>query len=119
LVVEPLALFDFAEASLVTGQRQETSVPAQALYLMNSPLVLKQSEAMAARLLAAQSLTPAQRVEMAFQWAFGRAPTAAEAKAAGEFGPRFVQASGRSEPKDFWIAFCQSLFAAAEFRTLN
>ena len=119
LVVEPLALFDFAEASLVTGQRQETSVPAQALYLMNSPLVLRQAEAMAMRLLAAQSLTPAQRVELAFQWAFGRAPTAAEAKSAAEFGPRFMQASGRGEPKDFWIAFCQSLFAAAEFRTLN
>ena len=34
-----LDLFDFAEPSLVTGDRQTTNVPVQALYLMNSPFV--------------------------------------------------------------------------------
>ena len=36
---EALALFDFADPSLVVGERATTTVPAQALYLMNSPFV--------------------------------------------------------------------------------
>jgi hypothetical protein len=47
-----LDLFDFAEPSLVTGDRQTTNVPVQALYLMNSPFVQQRSIALAKRLLA-------------------------------------------------------------------
>ncbi len=36
-VPEALALFDFAEPSLVTGERASTTIPAQALFLLNSP----------------------------------------------------------------------------------
>src|SRR5207249_6618594 len=45
-----LDLFDFAEPSLVTGDRETTNVPVQALYLMNSPFVLARSGALADRL---------------------------------------------------------------------
>ena len=41
---ESLALFDFADPSLVTGERSTTSGPSQALYLMNSPFVIRQAE---------------------------------------------------------------------------
>ena len=44
-VLESLALFDFADPSLVTGERATTTGPAQALYLMNSPFVIRQAEA--------------------------------------------------------------------------
>src|SRR6185312_15622447 len=37
---EALALFDFAEPSLVIGERATTTVPAQALFLLNNPFVL-------------------------------------------------------------------------------
>ena len=47
---ESLALFDFADPSLVTGERATTSGPSQALYLMNSPFVIRQAEAAADRL---------------------------------------------------------------------
>ena len=45
-----LDLFDFAEPSLVTGDRETTNVPVQALYLMNSPFVQARAEALADRL---------------------------------------------------------------------
>ena len=48
-VLESLALFDFADPSLVTGERATTSGPAQALYFMNSPFVIRQAEALADR----------------------------------------------------------------------
>ncbi len=38
-VLESLALFDFADPSLVTGERATTTGPAQALYFMNGPFV--------------------------------------------------------------------------------
>ena len=44
-VPESLAIFDFPDPSLVTGQRARTSGPSQALYLMNNPFVIRQAEA--------------------------------------------------------------------------
>ena len=49
-VLESLALFDFADPSLVTGERATTTGPAQALYFMNGPFVIRQAEALADRL---------------------------------------------------------------------
>jgi hypothetical protein len=46
-----MALFDFADASVVTGERATTTVPTQALYLMNNPVVVKLSEEAAGRLM--------------------------------------------------------------------
>lgn len=115
LVVEPLALFDFAEASMVTGRRADTSVPAQALYLMNSPLVMKQAEAMAAGLRADASLSTEQRLAQAFQLAYARNATANEITNARQFIANFKSAS----TQDAWTAFCQSLIASAEFRHLD
>ena len=46
-VPESLALFDFADPSLVTGERATTTGPAQALYFMNGPFVIRQAEAVA------------------------------------------------------------------------
>ncbi len=46
-----LAIFDMANPDLVTGQRAATNVPSQALYLMNSPLVIEMSELTSKNLL--------------------------------------------------------------------
>ena len=44
-----LKLFDFAEPSLVTGRRDTTNVPSQALYLMNSDFIRARAEGLATR----------------------------------------------------------------------
>ena len=62
---ESLTLFDFADPSLVTGERSTTSGPSQALYLMNSPFVIRQAEAAADRLRAAGGNDDA-RIEAAY-----------------------------------------------------
>ena len=51
LLPDSLQLFDFADPSLMKGKRDVTTVPLQALYLMNSEFVIDQSEAMARHLL--------------------------------------------------------------------
>ncbi|MCB1226085.1 MAG: DUF1553 domain-containing protein, partial [Verrucomicrobiales bacterium] len=105
-----LALFDFAEPSLVVGQRDETNVPPQALYLMNSPFVTARAQALAERLLQQAPQREAQ-ITQAFQLCFQRDPDAAERELARDF---LATASG--SPTAALAQFCQSLFAAPEFR---
>jgi hypothetical protein len=126
LLPDALDLFDFAEPSLVTGARETTTVPAQALYLMNSPFAIQQSERFAARLFAeVPGQRPAERIRRAYELALGRPPTEADVKYAEDFFRQFlVDLRGKSrDPRQLaqagWTAFCQALFASAEFRYLN
>ena len=122
-VPEVLDIFDFAEPSLVVAERDVTNVPSQALYLMNSSFVRTQADAMAKRVLAAPIAEP-QRIAYAYQLALGRSPTEAERlrvdrylKGAPDGLTRVSNASESSAPS--WTAFCQALFACAEFRFLR
>ena len=45
-----LAIFDLPNPDLVTGTRSETTVPAQALFMMNSKFMQDMSQAMSAKL---------------------------------------------------------------------
>src|SRR5262249_6934385 len=49
--LDSMALFDVADSSLVSGERSTTTVPSQALYLLNNPFVIRRAEAAANRLL--------------------------------------------------------------------
>ncbi|HSH95227.1 MAG TPA: DUF1549 and DUF1553 domain-containing protein, partial [Roseimicrobium sp.] len=120
-VPEALAVFDFAEPSLVVGEREETSVPSQALYLLNNANVQRLSEAMADRLLQDAQAGP-DRAKLAFQLTFGRPPTATELKSSSEFFSRFATVGTNIERsadnRTALVAFCQALLGSAEFRYL-
>jgi hypothetical protein len=107
-----LDLFDFAEPSLVTGDRETTNVPLQALYLLNGPFVQARATALAQR-LTKETTDNEQRIHRAFIICLGRPPDADEAKIAAEF------LNTKDEPEKILAAFCQSLFATAEFRNLD
>ena len=106
-----LDLFDFAEPSLVTGDRETTNVPVQALYLMNSPFVQQRAAGLAAR-LQREVADSKNRPRRAFELCFGREPDAAEMKLATDFF------SGATDPQ-LLTAYCQALLAAAEFRNVD
>jgi hypothetical protein len=110
-VLESLALFDFADPSLVTSARATTTSPAQALYFMNSPFVIRQAEALAERVCAAEK-DETRRIERAYRLALSRPPTAGERDRALAFLRNFTAV-------DPWPALCQALFASAEFRYLS
>ena len=103
-VLESLALFDFADPSIVTGERATTTGPAQALYFMNGPLVIRQAAALADRVRGSGG--DADRVDRAYRLALARRPTAQERdralKFVGDFAAarkqvtRQPRASGRS-----------------------
>ena len=70
-------VFDRPVPATTAGQRRETSVPAQALTMMNDPFVHEQAEAFADR---AQSLwsDPNDRLREMVQLCFGRPPSPEE-----------------------------------------
>ncbi len=115
-VLESMALFDFADPSLVTGARAATTGPAQALYFLNSPFVIRQAEALAGRLRSING-DDAARVDRAYRIALARPPTSGERDRALVFLRDFAANPGGADAA--WSAFCQALLAGAEFRYLD
>lgn len=76
--------FDFASPDATVGQRFNTSVPQQALFMMNSPFVLQQARKVVTRPEIAQAPMP-QRVELLYKTILGRAPAPDEAQLATRF----------------------------------
>ncbi|MCI0462315.1 MAG: DUF1549 and DUF1553 domain-containing protein, partial [Gemmataceae bacterium] len=115
---EVLDLFDAANPSLVVGKREVTTVPAQALFLMNSTFATDNARAAADRLLAAPDLDDSGRVDLGYRLALGRPATAAERERALTFVRESAATlgTGRAGQVGAWSAFCQTLFASAEFR---
>jgi hypothetical protein len=124
LVPPSLDLFDYAEPSLVTGKRDVTTVPSQALYLMNNPYVTRAADNMARRLFEEASAGP-ERVALAFKLALGRAPTPTETEKVKHFFDQTqnlpVSRNSRDQSRrgSTWSSFCQALLCSAEFRYLN
>ncbi len=124
---EALTLFDFADPSIVVGAREETTVPAQSLYLMNSPFVVNQSEAAAKRIVLQDgvNMSDEERVDYAFLLAFAHLPTDEQRERALGFIQQLTESLGESDAKQqrgdlaAWSTFCQSLIASAEFRYLD
>jgi hypothetical protein len=108
---EVLTLFDFPDPSLIIGERATTTVPAQSLYLMNNPFVIRQAEALADKLLVSND-EDADKLARAYQLCYSRPPSDKELKAA----QKFLEEYGKKQPRrTSWTAFCQALFASAEF----
>ena len=122
LVPEFLSLFDVADPELVVGQRDVTTIAPQALYMMNSPLVLEQSKVIAERLIADSKLPDdAARVDYVFRRALGRLPEGQQQADVLAFLKNY-EASLPSDMKpevrrlEAWTSVCQTLLSSAEFR---
>ena len=129
-VPRSLEVFDFPDASMVTGTRESSNTPNQALYLMNNPFVIQQSEEFAKR-VAKQELRMVDQIEAAFVLAYGRPPTIGEEAATVAFFKNFRlaaangsaaanrSANANRSAAGAMAAFCQSLLASAEFRYVD
>ena len=111
---EVFKVFDFADPSMVTGVRTQSTTPQQALFFMNDPFVADCSRRAAEELLAVPDLNDRARIEIAYRKAIGRLPSAAELDA----GLRFVSQLP-ARPLEAWSQFWQVLFASLDFRYLD
>ena len=109
--------FDFASPDTHSPQRFTTTVPQQALFMMNSPFVVNQAKALAARPEVAQQPEPSKRVETMYRLLFGRGPTPDELWAAAEFirGEEAHQSPGTPSPLSPWERYAQVLLQSNEF----
>ncbi|HKB04546.1 MAG TPA: DUF1553 domain-containing protein [Gemmataceae bacterium] len=112
---ESLSLFDFPDPNGVAGERAVSTVPAQSLYLLNNPFVIRQAEFAADR-FRASSGSDADKVKRAYETFFARPPSEQEERAATEFLTGYTK---RSTTRAAWTAFAQALFASAEFANLR
>ncbi len=124
-----LNVFDFPDASLVSGQRDTTNVPSQGLFLLNNPESLELATAFARRLGDLPGTIP-EKLARGHEMALGRPPGAAEREAIerfwAEFPGRVETGFARNTPEHrqqaqrmAGVAFCQALFGSAEFRYLH
>jgi len=109
---ELFEVFDFADPSVVTGRRNASTVSPQALFLMNHPFVREQAQAAARRTLASPVQDVRSRVDHAYRFLLGRAPTGAEQALA-------LKHLGAGENEEAWTEFYQALFGSIDFRYLN
>ncbi|MCI0701080.1 MAG: DUF1549 and DUF1553 domain-containing protein, partial [Planctomycetia bacterium] len=118
---EALALFDAPDPSLIAADRPTTTVPAQGLFLLNNPFVIRSSEAAADKLLKSTT-TDTERIREAYLSFYGRPPTEKELQNAEKFLKAYTDQlakdrvpAGKRE-RETWAAFCQALFGSAEFQ---
>jgi len=90
VVPETLEAFDFVEQGMVTGTRSVTTVPTQALFMLNDPFVRQNAKLVADRITAERSGDPDQRIEAAYTLILGRAPSKAETARARAFLDSFA-----------------------------
>jgi len=109
-----LDAFDFAPSSMVTGRRSISTVPTQALFLLNHPFVREQAEAAAARLPKLNLSGVSAQVDRAHLVTLGRAPISGERTVA----EKHLVMDGLDE-RDAWVEIFHALFASADFRYLD
>jgi hypothetical protein len=115
-----LALFDGPDTNASTAVRVTTTVPTQALFLMNDPLVHRQSAGFARRLLAARP-DDRGRLELAHELALARRPGAAEIEEGLAFLGGFrellrsTSIPAAEHEQQAWAALARTLMVRNEF----
>jgi hypothetical protein len=106
--------FDYPIPFSTIGRRSVSNVPAQALALMNSPLVLEQAEVWARR-VRSQKSADNDRIRGMYVSAFGRPPTAEEEQNALAFLAEQSRQYPSGEPLRPWADLAHVLFNVKDF----
>jgi hypothetical protein len=119
--------FDFPDPSVLMGRRDRTTVAPQALFMLNSSLVLEESRAWAERLLSELAEQPdtgdgdAARLNQIYQAALSRGASAGEVARAQEFlatSARQWREQGIEETEArlrAWAGLCRTVWGSNEF----
>ncbi|MCY2982274.1 MAG: DUF1553 domain-containing protein [Planctomycetota bacterium] len=111
-----LRMFDFPDANITSAKRSETTVPQQQLFVLNSPFMVEQAKAFAARLHKEEPDSEEARIQRAFLLAYGRPPVEREI----EIGRAYL--NGEKDPESKltqWESYAQALLGSNEFMYLD
>jgi len=110
--------FDFASPDVSNVQRYRTTVPQQALYMMNSPFLVEQAKALSKRTEIAATQANTAKIQAAYRIVFGRAPVPEEVA----FGLQFLRGAEQIRPASAGQPglspleeYCQALLMTNEF----
>ncbi|MCC6883191.1 MAG: PSD1 domain-containing protein [Verrucomicrobiales bacterium] len=120
-----LSAFDLPDGVAVAGKRDVTTLPTQALFLVNSPFVLDQSRRLARLLISQPAIEDPVRAEIILRRVLGRPPAPGEVDRAlamiqdvdAELKLQGTTPNLRIEMA--WSAYVQALFATNEFRYVD
>lgn len=115
---ELLAVFDFPDPNLSIGRRNTSTLSTQALYLMNNPFVIEQSQNLASRLIKKYPTDEPKRIDALFQTTLGRLPDQTEKANAARFLSQSQTEGGPTET-EIWSALCQTVIACIDFRYIK
>ncbi|MCS1408450.1 MAG: hypothetical protein M2R45_01625 [Verrucomicrobia subdivision 3 bacterium] len=112
-----LKTFDFANPSFPVGKRNQSTLPTQALYLMNSNFVMKEAEKAAQRLVTDYPAANDETLlDLAYLRTLNRLPYKLERAVALEF---IRESNTAEQPRAAWPSLFHSLFASVDFRFLR
>ena len=119
--------FDFADPSVIQGQRKNTVVTPQALFMMNSKLVQDEASRLAQRVLQDDIKTNAERINALHEIVYGRVATSEDIDKCNQFLQRYRELSVQDMDDNvsaaaelvIWQGLCRVLLAANEFAYLD
>ncbi len=115
-MVSFLTVFDAPTIVFNSVQRPVSTMPLQALALLNSDFVLERAKSFSAR-LEREADDEAARLRLAYRIAWGRDPEVRDLESARAFlESQAVEYGAEANPRGrAWIDFCQMLLASNEF----
>ena len=110
-----LALFDLPDPGQETGRRAVTTVPTQALALLNAPFVRQCATAAANRFVDEED--PQKRVSNIYLVLYGRPPSTKENEEALQLVNTLRESKDYGEQSETyaWSRLCQALLISNEF----
>ncbi|MGE0609855.1 MAG: DUF1553 domain-containing protein [Pirellulales bacterium] len=118
---EVFQAFDFADPSTMSGDRDSTTVAPQALFMMNSAVMLANTRQLAADFLGRAGLDDAARVRECYLRAYSRPPSEEELVRAVDFVARYESLLRDRIPDEAerrlrsWQGLCRAILSANEF----
>jgi hypothetical protein len=113
IAVPLMTTFDACDNTAPVGRRDVTTVPTQALALLNNAWVHEQSRTFAERVTTARE-SSTDRIDLAWTLALGRGPTEAERTAALAHVQAY-QSSAADDALAPWTSLCHVLINSNEF----
>jgi hypothetical protein len=119
-----LALFDGPDTNTTTGRRGSSTVPLQALFMMNDPFMVEQAEGFARRLIAS-SADSRLRIDVAHQLAWSRPAQQDEIERSLRYLAHYreklatVGVSSERLELETWTSYARIMLSANEFTYLD
>jgi hypothetical protein len=115
-VYDVYTAFDFGDPTVMNGDRPSTTIAPQALFMLNSPVVLNATKWQAERIMKSGS-SDEERIKELYLTSYGRPATPEEVSRSLAYLRKFEEAyAGSKEPKkSAWQSLCKAVIAANEF----